>query len=302
MPDRVHLARLCAPAALACVLFLALPARASDSTAPLYLAMGDSLATSVQPLPDGSHRRTKQGYAEYVWRDQSRRYAGVRLLKLGRGGSTSREVVRKRDKTGLTQLEQAVREIRTHRIALITIDIGAAEVEGCLSGTTFATGCTSAGYREVRKYVPAIVRRLRDAAGGRYIPIVGIDYYNYFLARWLRGNTGRTIARRSVRVEHRLTRELVRAYGSVGVPVADVEGAFDSLELRRYVYRRRWGRVPLAVARVCDWTWSCQIRTDDHANRAGYRVIGRQVLRALSGLAPPSGAAPDASGGVPAPK
>lgn len=288
------------PAAIG-LLFVALPAEASDGARPLYLSMGDSLATSIQPLPNGHHHRTSKGFAEYVLRNQSKVYPGLKLVKLGRGGSTSSELVHKKDDSGLSQLNAAVRQIQSHSVALITIDIGAAEVEECLSGSRWPSGCTNAGYREIRKYVPAIVRKLRDAAGSRYIPIVGVDYYNYFLSRWLRGQGGRTIARRSVRVEHRMSRELIRAYHSVGVPVANVEGAFDSLDLSDYVHRHRWGHVPLAVARVCDWTWSCRMRFDDHANSAGYRVIGRQVLRSLARLPRASDAPPDSTGGEPAP-
>jgi len=43
-------------------------------------------------------------------------------------------------------------------------------VEECLSGSRWPSGCTNAGYREIRKYVPAIVRKLRDACG--HVPVV----------------------------------------------------------------------------------------------------------------------------------
>src|SRR2546423_14207960 len=87
--------------ALPCLLFLAPPARASDAGRPVYLSLGDSLATSTQPLPDGHHHRTSQGYSEYVWRHESKAYPGLRLVKLGHGGATSADVIHKRDRSGL---------------------------------------------------------------------------------------------------------------------------------------------------------------------------------------------------------
>jgi hypothetical protein len=46
-----------------------------------------------------------------------------------------------------------------------------------------------------------------------------------------------------------------------------------------YVRLAPYGRLPLAVARVCRWTWSCADDGDDHANSAGYAVIARTVAR-----------------------
>jgi hypothetical protein len=270
---------------LAPLVLLALPGSAI-AEAPRYLALGDSLAEGIQTHPDGHHFRTDQGYADFVWRSVSRRYPDLRLVKLGRGGATAADMLHDRGRRGVTQIDQAVQQIRAHRVVLVTIDIGAWEIERCLSGARWPSSCTSPAFAGVRREVPAIVGRLRDADGGGRLAIVGVDYYNFFLARWRLGSRARTIADRSVAVEHRINRVLTAAYRRVGVPVADVEGAFDSLQMRRLVHRRRWGRVPLAVARVCDWTFACAVRGDDHANSRGYRVMGRATLRALARFEP----------------
>jgi lysophospholipase L1-like esterase len=292
-----RLVRFACLAALASLPALALPASTRGSDEPRYLALGDSLATSTQTHPNGRHYRSNQGYSEYVWRDQRRRNPGLELVKLGRGGATAWEMLHAPGRPGVTQVEQAIRQIRAHHVVLITIDIGATEVENCRSGRGFSSDCASRGYRSIRRNVPAIVRRLRAAAGGRHIPIVGVGYYNYFLARWRLGRAGRAFARRSVPVEHRITRELIRAYRHVRVPVADVERAFDGLAGWPFVDRRRWGHVPLAVARVCDWTFACAIPFDDHANSRGYRVMGRATLRALGRILPRKNPADPATGG-----
>lgn len=266
---------------LAALIALALPAGA-NAEAPRYLALGDSLAEGIQTHPDGHHFLTNRGYADFVWRSQRSRFPGLQLVKLGRGGATASDVLHSRGRQGVTQIDQAVQQIRAHRVVLVTIDIGAWEVERCLSGTRWPSACTGRAWAAVRRELPAIVGRLRDAAGGRALPIVGVDFYNFFLARWRLGSRNRTIANRSVAVEHTINRVLSAAYRGVGVPTADVEGAFASLQMHRFVRRRAWGRVPLAVARVCDWTFACSVRGDDHANSRGYRVIGEATLRALA--------------------
>jgi lysophospholipase L1-like esterase len=266
---------------LAAVVALSFPGAAS-ADAPRYLALGDSLAEGIQTHPNGHHFRTNSGYADVVWRGVRRHYPGLRMVKLGRGGATASDVLHERGRQGVTQVDQAVQQIRAHRVVLVTIDIGAWEVERCLSGTRWPGTCTGPAFAAVRRELPAIVGRLRDAAGGRRMPIVGVDYYNFFLARWRLGARGRTIADRSVALEHSITRVLSDSYRRLGVPVADVEGAFDSLQMHRFVRRRRWGRVPLAVARVCDWTFACSVRGDDHANSRGYQVMGEATLRALA--------------------
>jgi GDSL-like Lipase/Acylhydrolase family len=270
---------------LAALVALAFP-RAANAQAPRYLALGDSLAEGIQTRPDGHHFGTNRGYADFVWRSERSRFTGLRLVKLGRGGATASDMLHARGRQGVTQIDQAVQQIRGHRVMLVTIDIGAWEVERCLSGIRWPSACTGRALAAVRRELPAIVQRLRDAAGGRALPIVGVDYYNFFLARWRLGSKGRTVADPSVAVEHTINRVLSAAYRRVGVPTADVEGAFDSLQMHLFVRRRPWGRVPLAVARVCDWTFACSVRGDDHANSRGYRVMGEATLRALARYEP----------------
>jgi hypothetical protein len=98
----------------------------------------------------------------------------------------------------------------------------------------------------------------------------------------VRGGDGRALARRSVPVERRINATLNEIYRRFRVPVADVEDAFATDQLHRYVHLSPYGRIPLAVAQVCRWTWSCRPDGDDHANAAGYAVIARVVERVLA--------------------
>ena len=262
--------------------------------APRYLALGDSLAGSSQA--HGGHRR---GYAEQLWRFESRSHAGLVLLKLGRGGETAARMVRS-PRPGPSQLELAEAALRAHPTELVTIDVGANDVEHCHRGSGFDSRCVDAGLASLNRNLPRVLRRLRRAAP-RATPIVGINYYNSFLGAWVRGRNGRLLARRSVRVERRINATLARIYRRFHIPLADVEDAFATDQMHRYVNLAPYGRVPLAVARVCRWTWSCARDGDDHANTAGYRVIARVVERVLRRVhrtpsRSPSGgaAAPDA--------
>lgn len=245
--------------------------------APRYLALGDSLAASMQPDARGHDRATSDGYAERVWRSRAASRPGLRLVKLGRGGETAASMI-KSPKPGPSQLEQAVGELRSGSVDLVTIDIGANEVESCQSGAGFDQRCVQRGLAALRRGLPRIVGRLR-AAGGRDLKIVGVNYYNSFLGRWVTGADGRRLARASVPVERSINATLAELYEQAHVPVADVETRFRTGEMTTYVRTRSIGRVPLAVARTCRWTWACSERYDDHTNTLGYRVIAQAVTK-----------------------
>jgi lysophospholipase L1-like esterase len=248
-----------------------------SAAGPRYLALGDSLAASSQ-----AHGSRDRGYAEEVWRHEARRIPGLVLVKLGRGGETAARIIRS-PRSGPSQLAAAEAQLRRHRTALVTIDIGANEVERCQHGFGFDGRCVAAGLASLRRNLSQILGGLRAAAPAS-TPIVGINYYNSFLGYWVRGRGGRLLARRSMPVERAINATLAAVYRRFGVPVADVEHAFASHELHRYVRVLPYGRLPLAVARVCRWTWSCADDGDDHANTTGYAVIARAVERVLSSL------------------
>jgi lysophospholipase L1-like esterase len=244
--------------------------------APTYLALGDSLAGSSQAR--GPHNR---GYAEDLWLHEAQRTPGLQLLKLGRGGETAARMIHS-PRPGPTQLQRAEAVLRQGGAALVTVDIGANDVERCHRGSGFDARCVDAGIASLERSLPQVLRRLR-AAGSASVPIVGINYYNSFLGSWVRGAGGRLLARRSVPVERRINAALSAIYMRARVPVANVEDAFSTDKLATSVRLAPYGRLPLAVAQVCRWTWSCVPDGDDHANSAGYAVIARVVARLVDG-------------------
>jgi lysophospholipase L1-like esterase len=253
---------------------------ATAPASPRYIALGDSLAASMQPDANGHDRKTSDGYAERVWRSKKASAPGLRLVKLGRGGETAASMV-KSPKPGPSQLEQAEDELQSGAsVSLVTIDIGANEVERCRSGAAFDQHCVQQGLATLRQSLPRIIGRLR-AAGGHHLNIVGINYYNSFLGQWVTGSAGRRVAQASIPVERAINATLAAIYKQAQVPLADVETEFATGALSRYVRTPAYGRVPLAVARTCRWTWACSSRYDDHTNSRGYRVIARTVTKLI---------------------
>lgn len=245
---------------------------------PEYLSLGDSLAASMQPDRDGHDRPTSDGFSERVWHGRKGASPKLRLVKLGRGGETAASMIAS-PKPGPSQLELAEAHLRAGKVELVTMDIGANEVERCSSGTGFDPACVQRGLTSLRTSLPQIITRLRKA-GRPNLKIVGVNYYNSFLGRWVTGDDGKRLARASVWVEHQINATLAHVYARMHVPVADVESSFQTLALNRLV-SSPFGRVPLAVARTCRWTWACSARYDDHTNSRGYLVIARSVLDVL---------------------
>jgi hypothetical protein len=267
-----------------------------------YLSLGDSLSVGRQPSSRGTDHNTREGYVDVVARGLSRRVAGLHTLKLGCGGTTStalRGPPCNRSYGRGSQLQQAERILRGHRssTALVTVQIGDNDVEGCLSASGIRRGCFDASLARMRSNLSLIARRLHHAAGSR-VPVVGVADYDQFLAYWLRGGRARRIAVASVRFLRRVNAAMGAAYGGAHVRFADAATRFETPRLHTYVRLRGHGRVPLAVARICQWTWACTPPPrgpDDHAKAPGYRAIGLAILDRLPA---PGG---DSSGGAGAP-
>ena len=271
-------------AALVAALFLAGLLSSSktgqaDTVPPRYLSLGDSLAVSIQPDARGHDRGTSNGFSERVWRARAARSPNLTLVKLGRGGETASSMI-KSSRPGPSQLELAEQQLHAGSVPLVTIDIGANEVEGCQSGSGFDGACVQRGLASLRRSLPQIIDRLR-AAGGPSVKIIGVNYYNSFLGRWVTGAAGRRLALASVPVERAINATLAQIYARAHVPVADVESSFRTRALSSHVNTRAFGRVPVAVANTCQWTWACSDGYDDHTNSRGYRVIALSVLAAL---------------------
>ncbi|MEO8689635.1 MAG: SGNH/GDSL hydrolase family protein [Solirubrobacteraceae bacterium] len=277
-------------AAASALLALAAPA-SLGSGPPRYVSIGDSLAAGSQPDARGVDGPSGEGYADVLGRRLKRAYPGLRTHRLSCGGADTRTLLaggagcQQRGEPG--QLVQAERFLAGHpETVLVTVNIGDNDVERCIHVNPPAVdvACLHRGEATIRRNLPVIARRLKAAAGPR-TAIVGVLDYNQFLALWLDGGEGRAVARRSVRIIGSLNARMARIYRAAGVTVADAGVRFRTSDLTTRRARPGFGRVPLAVDRICRWTWACSdppIGHDDHARATGYHEIAQAVLDALA--------------------
>ena len=200
--------------------------------ATYYLALGDSLSQGVQPGAAGASVETGQGYADQLYAALLLAHPGLRLVKLGCPGETSRTMI---DGgicryPGGSQLAAAVAFLRAHRghMFLITIDIGANDPEDCGSESSLSklVSCFATGVPDALTNLATIMARLRAAAPG--VRVVGMTYYLPVLAEWRNGTAGQVIARLSEKLAAEYSALLARAYAESGARVADVFSAFDT--------------------------------------------------------------------------
>jgi lysophospholipase L1-like esterase len=224
-----------------------------------YVALGDSLAQGVQPatapLPPGvalgQSIETDAGYADDLYAHYQRQFGGALTL-----------------------------------VKLITIDIGANDVDGCATATTINQTCVTAGLASVGHNLPLILGALRDAAGRRAV-IAGMNLYDPFLADYLTGAAGQTLATASVSLDESLNQLIDGGYQAFGVRTADVQDAFSTTDFTDTAPLPGVGTVPLNVARICGWTWMCApapVGQNIHANATGYQRIAAAFEQAIGCL------------------
>jgi lysophospholipase L1-like esterase len=295
-------------ALLTAVAFLTVPATASPGPArhgappAYYLALGDSLSQGVQPATPplspgvslGQSIETSQGYADDLYARYAPAFHGsLRLEKLGCPGETTTSML-----TGAgspctypqgSQLAAALAFLRAHHgeTALITVDIGANDVDGCVTAGVISQECVASGIAAVERDVPQILGALRHAAGA-HVLIVGMNLYDPFLADYLTGASGQAAATESVTLAEQVNQLIGAGDKASGARTADVQGAFSTADFTATL--PGVGPVPLNVARICAWTWMCApspVGPNIHANVAGYRVIAAAFERAIGDLPGP---------------
>src|SRR5262245_22303578 len=108
----------------------------ADIGSAYYLALGDSLSRGIQPNPTtGVLSETNQGYVDSLYAHLRLRRPGLRLAKLGCSGETTMTMILGGpcEYPLVSQLEQAVDFLETHRVALVTLSIGGDNILHCLS-------------------------------------------------------------------------------------------------------------------------------------------------------------------------
>lgn len=237
--------------------------RPSPPTAPtgqrVYVALGDSLAAGYQP------GRGVDGDTAYPARVREHLGDDVTLVNLGCSGERTGTMItggRCAYDAG-SQLAQAVVVLTEHRgrVALVTLDIGGNDVMWCARFVTAVDqACVDRGQARVEANLPAILARLRAAAGPD-VPIAVLRYYNPYLAA-NDDATGRRVKSESGRITGDLNASIAthaRKAGAVVVPL-------DS--------------VLTTQADLCAATWMCP-RMDIHLTDSGARTVADAVAAAV---------------------
>jgi lysophospholipase L1-like esterase len=269
---------------IGCSLLLALTMATSAAAAdpPHYLALGDSLAIGIQPDASGKYEPTNQGYVDDLYAFFRAYVPSLQLTKLGCSGETTTSMISGQDSPcsypAGSQLAEALLFLQTHRVQLITIDIGADDLLQCfdLQSAHVDQGCISTALLTTPNHLAGILSALHAAAPNALI--VGMNYYDPFLAAWIFGPTGQALASASLVVMTTFNGALASIYRALQVPMADVAGTFRSGGISPRVTA---ANVTLALA----WTWmSAQAPRgpDVHPNAFGYLAIASAFARVIA--------------------
>jgi lysophospholipase L1-like esterase len=270
-------------------------ARHSKPPASYYLALGDSLSQGVQPDSSGASVKTPDGYANQLYTVLRKHDPGLRLTDLGCPDETTTTMIHGGicSYRGRSQLAAAVSFLRAHRghVALITVDIGANDINSCVMHASLAdfAPCLSKSVVGTSANLTTIMTALRHVAG--HTRVIGMNYYLPELAEWRTGFLGEMFARFAEVAAVHYNNILTAVYQKYGVRIADVFGAFHTSDFGHDVTVPGFGRLPRNVAAICQWTWQCAAPPrgpNQHANQAGYAVIARAFLLAGAAATDPA--------------
>lgn len=240
-----------------------------------YLSLGNSLAAGYQP--DVGHNVPGVSYADQLYARLKAKDPGLVHVNLACTGETTTTMIKGGICTysgAASQLEAAVHFLKHSRgrVTLVTLDIGANDIDGCVMDGTIDQTCINKGLATVAHDIPRITHALRTA-GGPHPQYVGMTYYNPFLAAWLTGPSGQALARASVPLADKFNRILARGMHRNRFRIADVARAFQSDHFQPLVNLPPFGDLPVNVAIICRLTWECTPFHNIHANEQGHAVI-----------------------------
>jgi lysophospholipase L1-like esterase len=256
-----------------------------------YLALGDSLAWGYQPNAQGVGIKSGHGYADdlaaYLQAHGNKHMQYVNLSCPGEttgtmldGGCPDLAIS---GQSYTVQLDAAVAFLKAHphsRI-LVTLDIGANNVDGCMQSGSIDATCVAEGVADAGIQLPQILGALKGAAG-KHVSFIGMNYYDPFLAEWLTGSSGQTLAKESVALSTAFNGVLDGVYTLFGMPAANVASAFQTSD---FTLTSLLGElVPVNVADICNWTFMCApapVGPNIHATDAGYEVLAQAFEQQL---------------------
>jgi lysophospholipase L1-like esterase len=283
--------------------------QAGASTAPKFLlAVGDSLAAGYQPtdgvsLPpvDQASGFRDQGYPGSYAADLATKQ-GLSLVDLGCPGETTSSMLGTPAERLCGKLYQAEFGVASQisaaetflsrhsgRVGLVTLDIGANDLDHCLSAVKVNTACLASADVSAVKNLSRILTSL-VAAVHHFDPgarVAGMNYYDPFLGFEFSpgGIKGDELAVGSLVAANAFNTELSATFKKFAVPVVDVASAFKVDDLTPLV-RFDGKTLPEDVAVTCQLTWMCPsvagAAPSIHPNAAGYRTIAAAFEKRLA--------------------
>ncbi len=258
-------------------------AGAAKKTTMYYVNLGDSYAAGYQY---GGQPATTElhGYANQLDAALAKKHP-MTLENFGCGGATTDSLLNTVNcpdpttngptYTTTSQEAAALAFIAAHpgQIGLITISIGGNDFDGCVGGSNPAT-CVLDAMPTMKANVEKLSSDLRTAVGSG-VPIIGITYPDVVLGEWLQGTNGKSLASLSVTAFKAIINPtLAAAYATYNVSFVDVTTATGAYTpWSKMTKLKPYGKIPVAVANVCELTWFCSIAGDIHPKTAGYKVI-----------------------------
>ena len=143
-----------------------------------------------------------------------------------------------------------------------------------MTGSSWKLGATD---------LAAALTVLRNAAGPD-TAIIGMNYYNPYLASWLEDDAGKVLAVEAALAVATLNGVLRDTYETADMPMADVALAFESDDFSTMVMSSLPppnDMLPINVNNICLYTYMCDAPPrgpDIHANDNGYIEIANAFL------------------------
>ncbi len=216
---------------------------------------------------------------------EATRYPNLQAVNLGCGGATTASMA---DGPGCsyttgTQLGDAVAFLRAHQrqVAFVTIDIGADDIAACQSSSGTDPTCAAAAINQISTDLPEELAELKAAGPG--VPIYGMNYYDPFLADWLTGTAGQTVATQSLAGTDQLNALLDQIYTAAGASTADPSSLFETDDTDP-IGTYDGATVPQDVATVCQWTDACTSPGSIQPDDQGYAELAVAFEQVIDGV------------------
>lgn len=216
---------------------------------------------------------------------EAARYPDLQAVDLGCGGATTTSMA---DGPGCsystgTQIGDAVAFLRAHphQVAFVTVDIGADDVAACQSASGLDGSCATAAMDQISTFLPRELGELETAGPG--VPVYGMDYYDPFLASWLSGTAGQSVATQSVSATDQLNSLLDRIYTAAGASTADPSTSFETDDTDP-IGTYGGVTVPQDVATVCQLTDACTSPGSIQPDDQGYATLAAAFDQVLDGV------------------